>query len=236
MGCCVGDCCVIDCGFCCIFDCGDCGDMKLEQVVTVDHATKTSNELDEKRKLAREEGEKEGDAVFSNINQFMKLFIEELKKINEGTYGGKKLNIKIDIIEIEFKKLRQEVTGFIGKRMEDRLVQTDKELSIILQEPDDDERAKNFEAFYQKVRRKAILDLSDKIEEVIAKQFAIVDSEIRNRLKEVDLSMKNALNEYEQAEKLKKENSIELARKDIDSMYKMTVANILLNELNGNIE
>ena len=33
MGCCVGDCCVIDCGFCCIFDCGDCGDMKIEEVI-----------------------------------------------------------------------------------------------------------------------------------------------------------------------------------------------------------
>ena len=166
----------------------------------------------------------------------MSQFITYLKKINEGTYGGKKLNIKIDIIEREFEKLRQEVTSFVGKRMDDRLVLTDRELSVILEEKDDDERAKNFDSFYKKIHRKAVLDLSEKIEEVISKQFAIVDLEIRDRLKEVDMSMKIALSEYEQAEKLKKENSVEWARKNIDSMYKVTVADFLLNELNRNAE
>ena len=118
--------------------------------------------------------------------------------------------------------------------MDDRLVLTDSELSIILEEKDDAERAKNFENFYKKIHEKAVLDLSKKIEEIIAKQFSIVDIEIRNRLKEVDLSTKNALKEYEQAERLKKENSVELSKKDLDFMYKITIADILLNELNRN--
>ena len=88
--------------------------------------------------------------------------------------------------------------------------------------------------FYKKIHRKAVLDLSEKIEEIISKQFAIVDSEIRERLTEVDASMKKALNEYEQAERLKKENSAELTRKKIDSMYTVTVADLLLNELDWN--
>ena len=164
----------------------------------------------------------------------MSQFISHLKTVNEGQYGGKKLNIKIDNIEREFEKLQQEVTGFIGKRMDDRLVLTDSELSIILEEKDDVERAKNFENFYKKIHENAVLDLSKKIEEIIAQQFSIVDIEIRNRLKEVDLSTKNALKEYEQAERLKKENSVELAEKDLVFMYKITIADILLNELNRN--
>lgn len=50
----------------------------------------------------------------------------------------------------------------------------------------------------------------------------------------MDLSTKNALKEYEQAERLKKENSVELAEKDLVFMYKITIADILLNELNRN--
>ncbi len=236
MGCCVGDCCVLDCGFCCVFDfCSDsgCGYHPTTND-TVDHSKKIADELAEMKDRAHKEGEKIGSEAFSNINQFMSQFISHLKTVNEGQYGGKKLNIKIDNIEREFEKLQQEVTGFIGKRMDDRLVLTDSELSIILEEKDDAERAKNFENFYKKIHEKAVLDLSKKIEEIIAKQFSIVDIEIRNRLKEVDLSTKNALKEYEQAERLKKENSVELSKKDLDFMYKITIADILLNELNRN--
>ena len=35
-------------------------------------------------------------------------------------------------------------------------------------------------------------------------------------------------------ERLKKENSVELAEKDLEFMYKITIADILLNELNRN--
>lgn len=228
----------MDCGFCCVFDfCSDsgCGYHPTNND-TVDHSKKIADELAGMKNRAHKDGEKIGNEAFSNINQFMSQFITYLKKINEGTYGRKKLNIKIDIIEREFEKLRQEVTSFVGNRMDDRLVLTDRELSVILEEKDDDERAKNFDSFYKKIHRKAVLDLSEKIEEVISKQFAIVDLEIRDRLKEVDMSMKIALSEYEQAERLKKENSVEWARKNIDSMYKVTVADFLLNELNRNAE
>lgn len=238
MGCCVGDCCVMDCGFCCVFDFSSSSGCGYHPTTndTTDHSTKIANELGVMKERAHEEGAKIGNEAFSNINQFMSQFITYLKKINDTTYGGRKLNIKIDIIEKEFEKLRLEVTEFIGQRMDDRLVLTDKELSVILEEMDDEERSKNFEAFYTKIHKKAVLDLSVKVEEVIAKQFSIVDSEIRNRLKEVNISMKAALNEYEQAEILKKENSIELSKKYMDSMYKITVADLLLNELNKDIK
>lgn len=238
MGCCVGDCCVLDCGFCCIFDsCSDSGCSFTSPINnSIDHSKIIAAELDEMKKRAHTEGEKDCNEAFTLINQFMNPFIEYIKKVNENTYGGKKLNIKVDIIEQEFEKLRQEVIHFIGNRMEDRLVLTDSELSVILDERDDEERTKNFNAFYEKVHKQALLDLSDKIEEVITKQFSIVDAEIGDRLQEVNQSMKMALEEYEQAEKLKKENSSELKEKEINSMYKITIAEILLNELKKDVK
>ena len=235
MGCCVGDCCVIDCGFCCIMDfCSDRGSScsyHPQEKITVDHSKKIADELAAMKKRAAKEGKQIGDEAFSNINIYMQQFIDHLKTINEGNYGGKKLNIKIDVIEQEIRKLRSEVANFIGDRLNERLILTDSELSIILEERDDKKRSKNFDDFYTRVHKKAVLDLVGKIEEVIAKQFAMVDSEIRTRLKEVDSSMKDALQSYNDAQKLKEQQDASLAQKQIDCMYKVTVADILIDEL-----
>lgn len=238
MGCCVGDCCIADCGFCCVFDfCSDSGcGFHPSSNDTVEHSKKIADELAEMKERAHKEGEKIGNEAFSGINQFMEEFMEMLEKANNNIYGGKKLNIQIEVIKREFEKLRQEVTDFIGKQLDDKLVLTDPELSVILEEKNDNERARNFEKFYKKIHKKAVLDLTKKIEEVIAKQFAIVNFEIRNRLKEVNISMQNALNEYEQIEKLQQENSIEITKKNVNYMYKIMVANLLLNELNRNVK
>ena len=183
------------------------------------------------KKRAADEGKQIGDEAFDSINQYMSEFMQHLKKINSGTYGGKKLNIKIDVIEQEIDKLRTEVANFIGDRLNDRLILTDSELSVILEERNDKKRSKNFDDFYARVHKKAVLDLVGKIEEVIAKQFAMVDTEIRMRLKEVDSSMQDALKSYNDAEKMKEQQDSALAQKQIDCMYKVTVADIMLDEL-----
>ncbi len=235
MGCCIGDCCVVDCGFCCIMDfCSErassCSYHPQEKI-TVDHSKKIADELAKMKKRAADEGKQIGTEAFANINQYMSEFIQHLKKINSGTYGGKKLNIKIDVIEQEIDKLRTEVANFIGDRLNDRLILTDSELSVILEERNDKKRSKNFDDFYARVHKKAVLDLVGKIEEVIAKQFAMVDTEIRMRLKEVDSSMQDALKSYNDAEKMKEQQDSALAQKQIDCMYKVAVADIMLDEL-----
>lgn len=239
MGCCIGDCCVFDCGFCCIMD--FCSERESscsyhpQEKITVDHSKKIADELAAMKKRAAEEGRQIGDEAFNNINQYMSEFIQHLRKINSGTYGGKKLNIKMDVIEQEIDKLRNEVSNFIGDRLNDRLVLSDSELSIILEERNDKKRSKSFDDFYTRVHKKAVLDLVGKIEEVIAKQFAMVDTEIKTRLKEVDSSMKDALKSYNEAEKLKEQQDNSLAKKQIDCMYKVTVADIMIDELRVSI-
>ncbi len=235
MGCCIGDCCVMDCGFCCIMDfCSDRGSScsyHPREKKTVDHSKKIADELAAMKSRANEEGKKIGDEAFSSINQYMSEFIQHLKKINSGTYGGKKLNIKMDVIEQEIDKLRNEVSNFIGDRLNDRLILTDSELSLILAEHNDKKRSKNFDDFYARVHKQAVLDLVGKIEEVIAKQFAMVDTEIRTRLQEVDSSMQEALQSYNDAEKLKEQQDSALAQKQIDCMYRVTIADIMSDEL-----
>ena len=239
MGCCIGDCCVVDCGFCCIMDfCSDrattCSYHPQEKV-TVEHSKKIADELATMKTRANEEGKKIGDEAFDNINQHLSEFLKYLKSVNDGTYGGKKLNIKMDVVEQEIGKLKDEVSNFIGDRLNDQLVLTDSELSVILEERDDKKRSRNFDDFYSRVHRKAVLDLADKIEEVIAKQFAMVNSEIRTRLQEVDSSMKDALDSYNEAERMKAQHDSSLDQKKIDCMYKVTVADIMIDELKASV-
>lgn len=239
MSCCVGDCCVVDCGFCCVMDfCSDtgCGYHPDANNHTVEHSTKISNELAEMKERAATEGGKIGEEAFESINVYLQQFIEHLKTINATIYGGKKLNIKIDIIEKEIAKLRDEVTNFVGICIDDRLVLTDRELSIILEERDDKKRSRNFDDFYKRVHKQAVLDLSKKIEEVIARQFVLVDVEIRNRLKEVDGAMQEALASYTEAERMKKEKDVSFGGKQVECMYVVTLADIMLDELNAIME
>ena len=235
MGCCVGNCCVVDCGFCCVMDfCSDRGSScsyHPQEKITVDHSKKIADELAAMKKRAAEEGKKIGDEAFDNINQYMNEFLENLKIINANSYGGKKLNIKMDVIEKEIGKLRNEVANFIGDRLNERLILTDSELSVILEERDDKKRSSRFDDFYSRIHKKAVLDLVGKIEEVIAKQFSMVDTEIRTRLKEVDSSMQDALRSYNDAEKMKEQQDSALVQKQIDCMYRITVADILSDEL-----
>ena len=235
MGCCIGDCCVIDCGFCCIFDsCSNHGcDYHPVEKNTVDHSKKIADELAEMKEKARKEGTIIGNEVFEYINVYMQQFIDHLKKINAGTYGGKRLNLKMDVIEKELATLRDEVKNFIGDRLDECLVTTDSELTVILEEHDEKKRKKNFDDFYVRIHKQAVMDLTKKIEEVIALQFGLVDAEIRNRLKEVDADMKNADAGYKEMERMLEAKDDALASKQVEYMYLISLSDLVIDELNS---
>ena len=236
-GCCVGDCgfcCVVDCGFCCIGDFSSCSDgcsYHPEENKTEAHATKIANDLAAKMPKWRENAEKEENEVIEDINAQMSQYINMLKEINQQNYGGKKLNINIGLIEQNIAKLKNEIVGFIGRKLEDRLVLTDKELSLILKEPDDTKRAKNFEAFYNKVRKDAILKLIEKIEDTIPKQSSMIDTVIKNRLSEVQVSMDEALAAYSEVRDLKEKEDSGLEKKRVEYMYQCALCDIILDQI-----
>ena len=60
-------------------------------------------------------------------------------------------NINISGIRANNEDLKKEVNGYIGNIIDERLVLTDKELSVILGERDDSKRKKNFDAFCKRV-------------------------------------------------------------------------------------
>lgn len=234
MGCCIGD-----CGFCCIIDCciGDfCSDTPCNyhprhEDHTVATTINTSNELAEMRNRANKEGQELGEAVFRNINVYMSQFLEHLEKINNGVYGGKKLNIDMETIRRDIEELKSTVKNFIGDKINERLVKTDPELSLIFEERDNTKRKKSFDQFYAKIHKAAVKSLITDIEEIIGGEFVIVEKQIRGRINEVNGAIKRTQKEYKEAEKLIEQEDAKIADKQIDYMYQIAVADILNDEL-----
>lgn len=241
MGCCIGDCCVVDCGFCCVVDCcvfdtssssSGCGYHPSENK-TEAHATKIANELAAmKEKISASTGAEEAE-ILNAININMKQFIDSLEEINKGNYGGKQLNINIEEIVRQKNKLTCDVVGFIGRRVDDRLVHTDKELALVLKEPDDKTRAKNFDDFVERVRKTAIRDLIQSIEETVKAQSEAIDREIRSRLHEVNSSMEEEMEAYQELRELKEKRVEELVARQSEYMFEQTLCDMILDEVDA---
>ncbi len=233
--CCVGNCCVMDNALGNfvkgIFgSSGGCG-YHPGPSETEAHAKKIADELAEMKENIRESSEKIEKKLINYINKSMYSFIKELENINNEYYGGKSLNINIKGIQQKNEDLKKEVIGHIGDVMEERLVLTDKELSIILEERDDKKRAKNFDDFCKKIQKKALKSLESKIEITVRKQEAMIRKEIETRLEEVEKNMKETADAYTQILQIKEKDSVEMEKKQIKYIYKYELFDILLDQL-----
>ncbi|MBR4695471.1 MAG: hypothetical protein IKO94_05260 [Selenomonadaceae bacterium] len=73
-----------------------------------------------------------------------------------------------------FHKLQSDITGFYYAYMEERLLVTNSEWSVILAERDDEKRQKNSEAFYVRNFRHAAADVNSKIETAFRQVYEAV--------------------------------------------------------------
>lgn len=236
-GCCIGDCgfcCIADCGFCCIFDsCSDsgCSYSPPSRSTTVAQAKRAAEQLAELKERAGENASKAEAEVVNEINVTIVRFIEMLRNENEKVYGGKKLNINIELIEQKNEAMKNRVVGFIGNRLNERLNEQDPELSVIMDNPNEANRKKAFDSFYERVYRDAMRDLISVIEDAMREQSLEITREIENRLGEVNAGMNEITEEYKEVRRMKAEDDDRLAAKQLDCMYEITLCDLLLDEL-----
>lgn len=237
-GCCIGNCCVMD-NFVGDFvrgvrdmfdDGGGCG-YHPGPSKTEEHAKKIADELAAMKENVRESSEKIETMTLNWINKSMNELIQELEKVNRQSFGGKSLNINITGIRDKNEQLKKEVVGYIGNIMDDRLVLTDQELSVILEEYDDKKRAKNFDAFCQRIQNSALSGLSSKIESTVRKQEEMIRREIQARLNEVEKSMKEASKAYMEMVNAKEHDKEKLEDMRIKYIYKYELTEILLDQI-----
>lgn len=234
-GCCVGNCCVMDNPIGDFFRdkwyCGDGCGYHPGPSKTEEHAKKIADELAEMKENIRKSTEKTENDLIDYINRNMNTLIEELKIINSKDFGGKSLNINIEGIKKKNEDLKKQVVGHIADIMDERLVLTDKELSVILEEYDDKKRAKNFDSFCIRIRKNALESLKNKIQNTIKEQSAMVRREIEARMNEVVKSMDEALYEYTTLLEAKSKNDVNIEENQIKYIYKYELSNLILDEL-----
>lgn len=236
-GCCVGNCCIMNNAvgdfFRDIFG-GDGGcSYHPGPSETEAHAKKIADELAEMKASIRESSEKKEQDIINYINRSMNELIKLLEDVNKKKYGGKSLNVNIGGIRDYNEALKKEVVGYIGNIMDERLVLTDRELSVILEERDDKKRNKNFDAFCRRIQKQALDGLRKKIESTVRKQEQMIRQEIESRLKEIDGSMKEITKAYTDIVEVKEKDESQMAETRIKYIYQYELSQILLDEING---
>ena len=234
-GCCIGNCCIMDnvVGdfFRNIF--GQNGGCSYHPGAseTEAHAKKIADELAAMKESIRESSEKKEKEIIDYINKSMNDLIQLLEDVNREQFGGKSLNINISGIRVNNEDLKKEVVGSIGNVMDERLVLTDKELSLILEERDDKKRNKNFDSFCERVQRQALDALSKKIESTVREQEDMIRREIESRLNEVDRKMESATKSYTDIVDVKEKDELKMAETQIKYIYQYGLTDILLDQL-----
>ncbi len=194
------------------------------------HTKKIADELARmKSKIAKVTIKKETE-IMDYINRSFDYFLMEMKELEYTSYDGKGLEINVGVLHKKNDELKGRVIGCIGNVMDRRLVQTDKTLSVILENRDDKERKKNVEAFAEQVRKQAIGNFKKKIEQEINEQSEIVADEINMRLNEVNKDMEESINVLTAIMETERSNGTELEKMKIQYMYEHSLYALLLNE------
>lgn len=193
-GCCIGDCCVMHCGFCCILDfsssCGDCS------VSTRSGGTSASNDEfnaevlrdlnDRCTKEAAEETSKCMDYLMKHIEEM----ISEMSKLNEmKSADGYSLNLDIKYLTQSLVDTKDSLKNYISDKVKTRLVLEDCELSVILCERNENKRNKGVNDFYNRVFNNAQSELISKIKEAVREQCSLVKDQLNKRKEEIALSI-----------------------------------------------
>lgn len=233
-GCCVGNCCVMNNPvgdfFRDIFSSGSGCGYHPGPSETEQHAKKIADELAEMKEHIRESTERDEAALLDYVNRSMDSFLEELRTLNLKKFGGKSLRIDIEGLKKEKERLKTKVKGHIGDKMDQRLVQTDKELSLILEERDDKKRAKSFDRFVEKIKRQALESLQNEIRKTVNAQSNMVEREIKARISEVEKSLEETSRAYSDILKAKETGGAQLEAQQIKYMYHCELYSLLLEQ------
>lgn len=197
------------------------------------HAKKVAEELAEMKEKSEKSSTQTEQKIMDYINRSMDSFMIEIEKINQQDFFGEKLNINTKGIREKNEQLNNQVVGCISSVLNSRLVQTDKELSTILEERDEKKRKKNFSAFVEKVKKQALRKLRTEIEKTVKAQSEIVSKEIKTRQKEVDARMAESIKELTEIMEIKEKSESKLKKKQVDYMYQSALCDLILAEVEG---
>ena len=206
---CIGDCCIVNC---CV-----------ENVnVSEPTAPNDTDEISAARAQIQEMARAPEEEWFSLVSQSTAELKDFLNQFTvDKKYAGHKLKFDVENLDTIEKKFVAEVGGFIVAKVERRLIPEDKEVVVILGEPDTTKREENFRAFYERLFCNAVKDLIFKTETLFEFQAESIEKDITPMEKKLANKGKKLGNVREQTQQFikdKKNSACEMLKAHINQI------------------
>lgn len=154
----------------------DSNNANLEMTVKVQHA------LTEFRTDTQSRSENLENSIIQESREYLDEFLADLRRYNKIQYGRKRLNLNLSSIERENRKTEDMIHGFIVKRVSKRISLDDDECTDILKMEPGKKKEEALDAFYKKVLKEAISELSGELRNSMETQTDNVEDKIQQRI------------------------------------------------------
>lgn len=244
-GCCIGNCCVMAC---CVGDgiktfvksifggssgsssggrteSYDADKATLEEVVKVQHAL-TEFSTDTQSRSAKLEND-----IVKESREYLDEFIDELHRCNKIRYGNRGLNINIKSIERENRNTEDKIHGFIVNHVSKRIALDDSECENILKMDAGKAKENALDAFYKKVLKEAISDLSDELRNSMETQTDNVEDKIQQRIDSIVEICETKAEEFERIREVKESDETEIEKEQIRLAHFIAMCEYGINQL-----
>ena len=242
-GCCVGNCCCI--GNCCVgniirkikeFFKGSSGSSSGGDTESYDRdkadiemTLRAQQALTDFRTDTQSRSEQLENDIVKESREYLDEFLAELRRYNKIQYGRKRLNL--NSLERENSKTEDMIHGFIVKRVSKRISLDDDECTNILKMDPGDEKKEALDAFYKKVLKEAISDLSKELRNSMEKQTDNVEDKIQQRIDSIVEICETKSDEFERIQKVKESDEAKMESEQLRLSYFIALCDYGIHQL-----
>lgn len=185
----------------------------LEATIKVQHA------LTEFRTDTQSRSEKLENNIVQESREYLDEFLADLRRYNKIQYGRKRLNLNLNSIERENRKTEDMIHGFIVKRVSKRISLDDEECTNILKMDPGKEKENALDAFYKKVLKEAISELSKELRNSMEKQTDNIEDKIQQRIDSIVEICETKSDEFERIQQVKESDEAKMECEQLRLSY-----------------
>lgn len=169
--------------------------------------------------------------IVKESREYLDEFLAELRRYNKIQYGRKRLNLNLNSLERENRKTEDMIHGFIVKRVSKRISLDDAECTDILKMDRGKKKEEALDAFYKKVLKEAISDLSEELKNSMEKQTDNVEDKIQQRIDSIVEICETKSDEFEQIQKVKESDEAKLESEQLRLSYFVALCDYGIHQL-----
>lgn len=164
--------------------------------------------------------------VLMESREYLDNLMEFLENINQKSYGGQKLDIKLDRVERDARRTEDTIHGYIKKRIQKRVSLDDDECKKILAMDKGKEKEEAMTDFLNNVLRQALHDLTGEIRKTLNTQLKNIEEQITNKIDSYKILTDDKMAQFKEIESLKDTDEESLAEKVLVLGYKCSLCEL----------